>query len=240
MPWPVFWKGGSVARTNVNRSMSDSLTLSGASVVSRTVRIETAAALAFSDNLTHQEDAAIQRTMTDSLTLSAASVVRRTVRLVRAASLVFSDNLTHQEDAPVQRSMTDSLTLAAVSVITRTVRLVRAAALVFSDDLTHVEDDQTPAAPTSLDSQDGFSSGDIDLSWNDIADNEDNYEVQRREYPGPTSYTILTSTLPAGTEAYTDTTSVCDVLYDYRVRATNSRGDSGFSNVTQILACDIE
>lgn len=235
MPWPLFWKGGAAARTNVTRTMSDSLTLSGSSVVRRTVRIVSAASISLSDNLALTEQGPVTRSMADSLTLAASSVVRRTVRIVRAAAIAFADALGLTEQGPITRSMADSLTLSASSVVRRIRTIASSASIAFADDLSLVEDDQTPAAPSGLNAQESVSSPpDVDLTWTDNADNEDNYQVERRDYPGPTAWNILTQTLPANTTSYTDTTTASETEYDYRVRARNSRGVSGPSNVANI------
>lgn len=89
-----------------------------------------------------------------------------------------------------------------------------------------------PADPTNCSAtQDG---ADVDVTWTDNATDEDNYEVSVSVNGG--SFSVLTSSLPANTTSYTDTSGYSngDTL-DYRVRALKTSGpDSGFCNAAQI------
>ena len=68
----------------------------------------------------------------------------------------------------------------------------------------------------------------IDLSWSDTSDNEEQFEIQRKEGVGGTYAEV--ATLSAGTTGYQDTALDSDTTYYYRVRATNSAGSSNWSN----------
>lgn len=65
------------------------------------------------------------------------------------------------------------------------------------------------------------------LSWKDNATNETNYVVQVRKNKGNWSADIV---VPANSTSYTDTNVDYGSIYDYRVLATNSAGDSAWSS----------
>ena len=70
----------------------------------------------------------------------------------------------------------------------------------------------------------------IDLSWTDNANNETGYKIERST--DGVNFTLLT-TVAAGATSYSDTSSLAlATTYSYRVRATNSFGDSDNSNVS--------
>jgi regulation of enolase protein 1 (concanavalin A-like superfamily) len=83
-----------------------------------------------------------------------------------------------------------------------------------------------PAAPTSLAAT--VSGSSIALSWADNASNEDNYLVERST--DNVNFSQIAS-LPANSMTYTDATVAGGITYYYRVRASNSAGPSGYSNV---------
>jgi hypothetical protein len=87
-----------------------------------------------------------------------------------------------------------------------------------------------PTAPQSLVAAGSMSALAINLSWTDTAVTETAYDVDRSA-DGGTSWMTLTSTLPANTQAYSDTTVAPATPYSYRVKATNSTGSSGYSNI---------
>ncbi|MBX3132003.1 MAG: hypothetical protein KF689_01280 [Gemmatimonadaceae bacterium] len=69
----------------------------------------------------------------------------------------------------------------------------------------------------------------IDLAWTDNGVNELNYRIERCVGPACSDFTELT-VLPAGTTEYSDETVDVDLSYQYRVRASNNVGVSGYSN----------
>jgi FtsP/CotA-like multicopper oxidase with cupredoxin domain len=85
-----------------------------------------------------------------------------------------------------------------------------------------------PAAPSNL-LVTGTSSSSVDLSWADGSDNEDNFEIERA--PGGSGSFNNIATVGEDVTSYSDTDVSADTAYDYQVRATNSAGESGFSNV---------
>lgn len=88
-----------------------------------------------------------------------------------------------------------------------------------------------PAAPTSL-LLAAASCNEISLSWTDNADNEENYIIERKEADG--TYSAIETSLAPDTESHSDTSVSAETTYCYRVKATNSIGDSGYSNETNI------
>ena len=85
-----------------------------------------------------------------------------------------------------------------------------------------------PAAPSGL-SATATSETSIDLSWTDNATDEANYVVQRSTTSG-SGFVTIDDTLAANTTSYTNSGLTALTTYYYRVYATNSVGDSGFSN----------
>ena len=88
---------------------------------------------------------------------------------------------------------------------------------------------EPPAAPTDLNAT-AASYSRIDLEWTDNADNEANFEIERSTAGSGGPFSPL-ETVAANTETYANTGLDPDGEYCYRVRATNSVGDSGYTNV---------
>ena len=83
-----------------------------------------------------------------------------------------------------------------------------------------------PAAPTSLAATPSTTS--VNLAWTDNASDETGYLIERQNADG--SYTQL-GTAAANATGYTDAGLTSGASYVYRVRAQNSFGPSGYSNV---------
>lgn len=84
----------------------------------------------------------------------------------------------------------------------------------------------TPSAPTGLTAQ-AVSATAIALNWSDVSD-EDSYTIQRSLNSG-TGFTTIT-TVSANVTSYSDSGLTPNTTYYYRVFASNSNGNSGFSN----------
>jgi C1A family cysteine protease len=84
-----------------------------------------------------------------------------------------------------------------------------------------------PAAPSNL-SATAVSSSQINLSWIDNANNETGYKIER-SLDGATWAQIATAA--ANATSYSDTGMAASTTFFYQVRATNSVGDSAYSNV---------
>ena len=72
------------------------------------------------------------------------------------------------------------------------------------------------------------STSEIYLSWTDTLSDEDNFHVERSG--DGVNFTQI-ATLPADTSSFFDTNLSEDVLYSYRIRASNSSGFADYSNV---------
>ncbi len=84
-----------------------------------------------------------------------------------------------------------------------------------------------PAAPSNL-SANALSSSSIGLSWTDNSNNETQFKIERKIGAGGTYGQI--TTVGAGVTTFTDTGLSPSTTYYYRVRASNSAGDSAYSN----------
>jgi hypothetical protein len=85
----------------------------------------------------------------------------------------------------------------------------------------------SPAAPTGF-SATVVTAFRVDLLWADNADNESDYEVERCTGVSCSDFALLLS-LPANTQAYSDTSTQPITPYCYRVRATNAGGPSAYA-----------
>jgi calcineurin-like phosphoesterase family protein/purple acid phosphatase-like protein/fibronectin type III domain protein len=86
-----------------------------------------------------------------------------------------------------------------------------------------------PAAPSGLGAG-AVSSSRIDLSWQDNADNESGFRVERCAGSACTNFTQVATT-SANVTGYPDTTLAASTTYRYRVVAYNAGGASSYSNV---------
>jgi FtsP/CotA-like multicopper oxidase with cupredoxin domain len=85
-----------------------------------------------------------------------------------------------------------------------------------------------PVAPSNLVATAASSSA-IDLVWSDGSDNEDNFEIERSD-GGANDFSTVAS-VGIDQQTYSDAGLAADTAYDYRVRAVNGAGPSGYSNV---------
>ncbi|MBL4571411.1 MAG: hypothetical protein JKY21_09725, partial [Alcanivorax sp.] len=101
-------------------------------------------------------------------------------------------------------------------------------------NLASVRIEGVPATPSGL--QASLPGSGIALSWQDNADNEVAYRVDRQRQDGAswTLWTTLSDTLDANTQQYTDTTAVPGETYQYRVFALNQTLTSDASETVQI------
>ena len=84
----------------------------------------------------------------------------------------------------------------------------------------------TPVAPSGL-TITSITSSRVNLAWTDNSNNETGFKIQRKGATG--AYTDLTTTGANATQ-YSDSTVTDGTLYYYRVCATNTAGDSAYSN----------
>jgi predicted phage tail protein len=88
----------------------------------------------------------------------------------------------------------------------------------------------TPAAPTELEAHVVHDALMIEVRWQDNADNEGSYVIERSLEGEEGPWAVL-ATLAADSSNYYDTGLQDGVTYWYRVAAVNSEGASGYSNV---------
>jgi fibronectin type 3 domain-containing protein len=85
----------------------------------------------------------------------------------------------------------------------------------------------TPATPSNLNAS-RISSTSIGLSWSDNSTNETRFDIER-SLSGQNSFQQIAQ-VNADVTSYTDSGLLPGTLYDYRVRAANTGGTSGWSN----------
>jgi len=89
-----------------------------------------------------------------------------------------------------------------------------------------------PKAPSNLTAR-AKSSSQIDLRWQDNADNEDGFKIERKAWFGGEWGEI--KRVGSKTTTYSDAGLRPDTVYYYRVRAYNSAGYSSYSNEVSCL-----
>ena len=88
-----------------------------------------------------------------------------------------------------------------------------------------------PAAPSSLAATSG-GKGSATLNWADNSNNEQSFAVERST--SMSGGYLQVATVSANVRTYTDNTLFRKTTYFYRVRAANSGGKSGYSNVASV------
>ena len=86
-----------------------------------------------------------------------------------------------------------------------------------------------PNAPSNL-SATVTSDSTIDLTWTDNSSDEDNFKIERSP-DGSSGWTQI-GTNSANDTTYTDSGLSCSTAYYYRVRASNTAGNSSYSNTS--------
>lgn len=124
----------------------------------------------------------------------------------------------------VIRGVSTSLELGAVlSSGTKGARLSRIYAVVTYTPL---------AAPSSLTAS-APSPSEVDLAWNDNSTFEDGFSIERRNVTASSTFAVLATTT-ANVTSFNDTSVASGTTYDYRVRAFDIGGSSGYSNTAEI------
>ena len=88
-----------------------------------------------------------------------------------------------------------------------------------------------PAAPSALTATSG-GKGSASLSWTDNSNNEESFAIERST--SMSGGFIQVATVAANVRTYIDNTLFRKTTYYYRVRAVNSGGKSGYSNVVSV------
>jgi len=99
-------------------------------------------------------------------------------------------------------------------------------------DSTHVTLQLPPSAPGNLVGQFISNPLSVQLNWSDNSSNESGFIIER-ESLGPDAFTVIDTVL-ANQNTYVDL-SVTYLTYSYRISAFNAGGQSGYSNVAQIV-----
>lgn len=94
-----------------------------------------------------------------------------------------------------------------------------------------------PAAPTNL-TANAVACDQIDLGWTDNSDNETSFKIERST--DGVNFSQI-DTVGADVTAYSDTTVAESTTYWYQVRASNSAGDSDYTNIASATtpACPV-
>jgi thermitase len=85
-----------------------------------------------------------------------------------------------------------------------------------------------PAAPSGL-SASAVSSSQINLNWSDNSNNESGFQIERCQGADCSNFALVATTGSNAT-SFSNTGLAASTTYTYRVRATNSAGNSGYSN----------
>ena len=96
--------------------------------------------------------------------------------------------------------------------------------------------DPPDADPTNLIAT-ASSSSEISLTWDDNASNETGYEIERCGGSGCSDFALV-ATAGANSSMYTDGGLSTNSTYNYRVRAVNAAGSSGYSNEAEATTSD--
>jgi fibronectin type 3 domain-containing protein len=85
-----------------------------------------------------------------------------------------------------------------------------------------------PASPTALNAS-AASNSQINLTWTDNASNENGFKIERCQGSGCTNFAQV-ATVGTNVTSYANTGLTAGTSYSYRVRASSTSGDSGYSN----------
>lgn len=199
--------------TYLNTSIGSSAALpaapSGLSATANTADIE----LRWTDNSTNEIDFEVERKTTGAFSLVAEAPP--------AAS------------SGTQVSFIDTLTLAPQETYTYRVRAKGIGGhSTYSNPATAATGAGFPAAPHGLIAT-AHSPDRIDLTWVDASANETGFKIERKDYFGGfTQLAVVAAVEGSGSLVhFQDTTGIAPgITFTYRVRASSSSGDSGYSN----------
>jgi uncharacterized protein len=105
-----------------------------------------------------------------------------------------------------------------------------AGASPYSNTATATTPFSLPAAPTSI-TAGATSPNSITMTWQDVATNENGYQIERSTTGGSFS---LVAALPASSTAFSGTGLAENTAYSFRVRALNPAGASPYSNTATV------
>jgi len=73
----------------------------------------------------------------------------------------------------------------------------------------------------------------INLSWTDNSNNEQNFRIERCTGNGCSNFAEI-ATVGSNVTTYNDSGLTRNTWYRYRVRASNTGGNSGYSNIVTV------
>ena len=130
---------------------------------------------------------------------------------------------------PLNDTLVEGNETVVVSIASNAAYRVDSAAPSATGSITDVVVPTAPIAPTSLLAI-AAGAAQINLTWTDNATNESGYKIERRIGTGAWG---LIATTAANATSYANTLLSSNTTFEYRVRATNSVGDSANSNTAQ-------
>ncbi len=98
----------------------------------------------------------------------------------------------------------------------------------YSEEASATTPDEPPSAPANLTAQ-ALSAYEINLTWEDLSDNEDGFQLQC--IAGSGNIWDVVADIPADSTGYQDRGLIPNTAYSYRLRAYNSTGYSDYTNV---------
>lgn len=130
----------------------------------------------------------------------------------------------------VDKEMTGLTRAITISSNTYTLNVTEVPTLIVGSTNAEV----LPSAPTGLYAE--IKTTEVVLTWEKASFNQLNYVIERQEGAG--AFSII-ATITDGTRTYTDNTVVGNTQYGYRVKTTNSAGDSEYSSVFTLTTARI-
>lgn len=170
-----------------------------------------------------------------------------------AVSLAWTDNSNNESGFKIERATNSAFTAGLTSVATTAaaattytditalggttyfyrVRATNAAGDSANSNTATVTTPSAPNAPTGL-SATAASATTVNLAWTDNSSNETGFKVERATNSTFTTGLASLTTTAANAASYTDTSAVAGTTYFYRVRSTNTQGDSANSNTATV------
>ncbi len=168
------------------------------------------------------------------------------VELSNAITLSWTDNASNETGFEIRRSLAPAGPYSLITTVAADEETFEDSGLAGSTEyfyrINAINDDGSsmflmdsanthigpPAVPTDLDATE-ISPYYVSLSWSDNSSSELAFEIQRAEAPG-TDYMTIHTTL-ADVTSHVDGTVTPGLSYYYRIRSTNSFGESDYSNV---------
>jgi hypothetical protein len=202
------------------------LSASGISVISSAiVRLYSTTSLAVDMNVHQVGDAWTETGITWSNAPAEGTIIS-TVSLPATPGYNEWDITTYVQSQFLGNDKVISLVFYSAAVTSGTITFSSKEAVSNLPELVVVSSPTIPSAPTAL-SASLISSNQVDLSWEDNANNESGFIIERKTASG--SFMQIDQ-LPANQSAYNDANLSSNTIYTYRVYAYNAVGNSPYSN----------